>query len=140
MKDKESLHKKTQEMIDCFATTDPLKEMSELGKESDPEEAAVKWLALAALHGINMNAKKISISKSQAGEVKVLAEYRTAELPSPGPAIGDRIIDDLRQMTFLEEDKGKTMLALGIREGSIDLKVKAKRDEEGEKVTLKFPE
>lgn len=140
MKDKESLHKKTQEMIDCFATTDPLKEMSELGKESDPEEAAVKWLALAALHGINMNAEKISISKSQAGEVKVLAEYRTAELPSPGPAIGDRIIDDLRQMTFLEEDKGKTILALGIREGSIDLKVKAKRDEEGEKVTLKFPE
>jgi len=140
MKDKESLHKKTQEMIDCFATTDPLKEMSELGKESDPEEAAVKWLALAALHGINMNAKKISISKSQAGEVKVLAEYRTTQLPSPGSAIGDRIIDDLRQMTFLEEDKGKTILALGIREGSIDLKVKAKRDEEGEKVTLKFPE
>ena len=35
MKDKASLHEKTQERIDCFATKDPLKEMSELEKEED---------------------------------------------------------------------------------------------------------
>ena len=66
MRDKETLHRKVQELIDCFATTDPLKEMSELGKDSDKDEAALKWLALAALHGINMNAKKISIRKGVA--------------------------------------------------------------------------
>ena len=33
MKDKRSLHLKVQELCDCFATTDPLKEMSILGKE-----------------------------------------------------------------------------------------------------------
>jgi len=28
MRDKQSLHLKVQEMCDCYATTDPLKEMS----------------------------------------------------------------------------------------------------------------
>jgi hypothetical protein len=50
LKDKESLHKRVQEQFDCFGTTNPLKEMSELVKEKDTEEAALKWLALAALH------------------------------------------------------------------------------------------
>ncbi|MFO7739290.1 MAG: hypothetical protein R6V46_12495, partial [Desulfatiglandaceae bacterium] len=92
MRDKETLHKKVQEEIDCFATTNPLKEMSELGKSEDVEEAALKWLALAALHGINMNARKITIIKSGDGEVKVTAEYRPAQLPSPGLTIGEKII------------------------------------------------
>ena len=140
MRDKESLHKKTQELVDCFATTDPLKEMSELGKGEDEEEAALKWLALVALHGINMNAKQISIIRSRDGKVKVVAEYRDSELPSPGSAIGQRIIDVVRRITYLEEDRGSTTLALGIREGSIDLKVKVKKKEDGEKVDLKFPE
>jgi hypothetical protein len=140
MKDKETLHRRTQELIDCFATTDPLKEMSELGKREDEEEAALKWLALAALHGINMNAKKISILKSGDGEVKVIAEYRDSELPSPGSGIGQRIIDVIRGITYLEEDKASTILALGIREGSIDLKVKVEKKGDAEKVTLKFPE
>lgn len=40
----------------------------------------------------------------------------------------------------MEKEKDKTTLVLGIRDGSVDLKVKVKRDKEGEKVTLKFPE
>lgn len=138
MKDKESLHKKTQELIDCFVTTDPLKEMSELGKGDNVEEEALKWLALAALHGINMNAKKISIKKSKGGQFKVTAEYRDRTLPSPGGQVGEKIIEMVREITHLEEDKGKTMLALGVREDSIDLIVKVKKDQDEEKVTLKF--
>jgi len=139
MRDKETLHRKVQEQIDCFATTNPLKEMSELGNEKNIEEAALKWLALAALHGINMNAKQITIAKTGNGQVKVTAEYRSAELPSPGPAIGEKIIDDVREITHLEENKGKTVLALGVRDGSVDLNVKVKKDKDGEKVSLKFP-
>jgi len=140
MKDKESLHKKTQEFIDCFATTDPLKEMSRLGKGGDEEEEALKWLALAALHGINMNAKKISISKSQDGQFSVTAQYREKTLPSPGAHIGRKIMDLVREITHLEEEKGKTVLALGVRDGSIDLKVKVKKEKSGEEITLKFPD
>jgi hypothetical protein len=140
MKDKESLHKKTQEFIDCFATTDPLKEMSELGKGGNEEEEALKWLALTALHGINMNAKKISIKKSKEGEFSVTVKYREKALPSPGPNIGQKIIDLVRGITHLEEDKGKTTLALGVRDGSIDLNVKVKKEKDEEEVSLKFPD
>ncbi len=87
MKDKRSLHLKVQELCDCYATTDPLKEMSELKKEADKDDVALKWLALATLHGINSNAKKITVTRSEDGEVNVTAEYRVAELPSPGGQI-----------------------------------------------------
>ena len=53
MKDSGNMHKKVQEMCDCYATNDPLKEMAKLKNDADTEAAAVKWLALAALHGIN---------------------------------------------------------------------------------------
>ena len=85
MKDKGSLHLKVQELCDCFATTDPLKEMSVVKNDADKEEAALKWLALVALHGVNNNAEIISITRSNDEKVKVTAEYRKTDLPSPGP-------------------------------------------------------
>lgn len=66
--------------------------MAALVKDADTDEAALKWLALAALHGINMNADEISIKKSADGRVKVTAEYREAELPFPGQTIGEKIM------------------------------------------------
>ena len=136
MKDKESLHRKAQELVDCFATTDPLKEMSRLKDEQTEEEAPLKWLALAVLHGINSGAKEISVIKSGDGTVRVLAEYYKAELPSPGPVIGEKLFESVRRITHLDKDKGKTVLAMGVREGSIDLGVEV---EKGDKISLKFP-
>lgn len=140
MKDTESVHKKVQEMCDCYATTDPLKEMSILKSDADKKEAAVKWLALAALHGVNHNAKKISIRRSGEGKVTVYAEYRTTELPSPGADVGQEIFEAARGMTHIEGEKGKTDLALGIRDSSIELEVKLKKKDGGEQLTVKFPE
>lgn len=139
MRDKETTHKKVQEMIDCYATTDLLKEMSEIQKEDDPSESSIKWIALASLHGINMNASEIRITKTAAGEVKVIAEYRQAELPSPGFAIGDRIIQDIRGITHLQGRGGESMLSLGVRDGSIDLKVIVREEVDGESAVLLFP-
>lgn len=140
MKDKRSLHLKVQELCDCYATTDPLKEMSELTKEADKDDVALKWLALATLHGINSNAKKITVTRSEDGEVNVTAEYRVAELPSPGGQIGKSIIEAVREITHVDEDKGKTLLAIGIRDGNIEIGVKVKKDKDNETITLKFPE
>lgn len=53
MRDTTSLHQKVQEMCDCFAANDPLKEMSKLQQDPGGEDAAIKWIALAVLHGIN---------------------------------------------------------------------------------------
>ena len=138
MRDKQSLHLKVQELCDCFATADPLKEMCLLEKDEDKDEAALKWLALAILHGINANAKKISIVRSKNGEVKVIAEYRKADLPNPGSEIGEKIIKAVRGITHLEGEKGKIPLAVGVRDGSIELNVKLKKDEDGESVALRF--
>lgn len=139
MKEKRNLHLKVQELCDCYATTDPLKEMSVVKNEADQEEGALKWVALAALHGVNSNAKKIAVSRTPQGDFKVTAEYRTAELPSPGKSIGEKIISTLREITHIETEKGKTPFALGIRDSSLEVKIAFKSGDEGETVTLKFP-
>jgi hypothetical protein len=140
MKEKRNLHLKVQEMCDCYATTDPLKEMSVVKNDADKEEAAVKWLALAALHGVNQNAEEITITRSSDGKVRVTAEYRETELPSPGSDVSAKIMEAVREIAHIEGKKGKMQLALGIRNDSIDLKVKMKEKEGGEKVKIKFPD
>ncbi|MGD8548694.1 MAG: hypothetical protein PVJ45_03665, partial [Desulfobacterales bacterium] len=140
MKDKGSLHLKVQELCDCYATADPLKEMSEVKDDSDKNESALKWLALAALHGVNNNAEKISIIRSDDKNVTVTAEYRKKDLPSPGSDIAEKIFEAVAGITHIEGDKGKTPLALGIRDSSIDLKIKMKTKNGGKKITIKFPE
>jgi len=139
MKDSGNLHKKVQEMCDCYATTDPLKEMSILSRDADEESAAIKWLALAALHGVNQNAEQISIARDNDGRISVIATYRETDLPSPGTEVGQRVFDTLREVTHIDADKGKTALALGIRDSSIELNVKIKKKNGGEKITIHFP-
>ena len=139
MKDKETLHRKVQELVDCYATSDPLKEMSKLKDEEAEEEAPLKWIALAVLHGINAGAREISVFKAGDGTVSVSAEYFKAELPTPGSSIGERLFESVRRITHVERDAGKTALAMGVREGSIDLGVEIEKDRKGEKITLKFP-
>ena len=139
MKEKRNVHLKVQELCDCYATNDPLKEMSDINADTDKEEAALKWLALAALHGVNDNAKEVTISRSSNGDIKVTAKYREAELPSPGTEIGEQIMGAVREITHIEGEKGKSPLALGIREDSIGLKVKMKAKHGGERVTIEFP-
>ncbi|CAB1062223.1 hypothetical protein D1BOALGB6SA_6999 [Olavius sp. associated proteobacterium Delta 1] len=140
MKEKRNVHLKVQELCDCYATNDPLKEMSVVINDGDKDEAAVKWLALAALHGVNNNAEEVSITRFRDGEVRVTAQYRESELPSPGSEVGSKIMDTVREITHIEGQKGKTPLALGIRNDSIQLRVKLKEKEGREKVTIKFPE
>lgn len=139
MKDAGSLHQKVQGLCDCFATNDPLQEMSKVKNEADTEEAALKWIALAILHGINSNAKEITISNTKGDGVKVTAEYRKAELPSPGGPIAEKIISAVREIAHLEGGKAESALAFGIRNNSMDLKIKSKHEGGDEKITIKFP-
>lgn len=140
MKEKRGLHLKLQEMIDCYATTDPLKEMEGMKAEAgDKEEGALKWLALSILHGINAHAKKVSIVRTKEGNIQVTAEYRGSELPVPDEGTAGQLIPTVRGITHLDEPKGKIPLSVGIRDGSIEMRVKVKSGDDGEKVTLKFP-
>ena len=139
MKDSGNVHKKVQEMCDCYTTTDPLKEMSILKNDPDTESAAIKWVALAALHGVNSNAEKISISSGEDGKTTVLVEYRITELPSPGYDVARKIFEAFRDITHINADKGRTALALGIRDSSIDLNIKIKKKKGSNKITIVFP-
>ena len=140
MKDTESIHKNVQDMCDCYATTDPLREMSVLEKEKDTTAAAVKWLALTALHGVNNNAQSIRIQRESDGKVKVSAEYRQTELPSPGAEVGEGVFEAVRAMAHIDGDEGRTALALGIRDSSLNLQVKLNKKGDEERVTIEFPD
>jgi hypothetical protein len=139
MRDNQSLHLKAQEMADCYKSTDYLREMSLVSEDQDAEEAALKWIALAILHGVNSNAESVSIRRTEDGKVSVLAEYRKHFLPSPGGPVGDKAIEFLRCMVDLEVDKGKQQLAFGWGNESLDLRVKAKRGKGHDTVTIEFP-
>ena len=139
MKEKRNVHLKVQELCDCYATNDPLKEMSVVKNDENKDEAALKWLALAALHGVNDNAEEVSVTRTADGRVTVTAKYRESELPSPGAQVGAEILDAVREITHIEEGQGESPLALGIRNDSIELQVKFESEKDQEKVTLKFP-
>jgi hypothetical protein len=139
MKDSSSLHLKVQQLCDCFMNTEPLKEMSILKGDADKEEAALKWLSLAILYGIDSNAKKITMSATKDGGVKVVAKYRATELPSPGSEVGAKILDAIKAIAHFDEGAGKTPLAVGIRDSSIEIGVETFNEDEGGTVVLKFP-
>jgi hypothetical protein len=94
---------------------------------------------LAALHGVNHNAEEITIGRDAKGQVKVVAKYRETELPSPGADVGQKIMSAVREITHIEGEKGKTVLALGMRNDSLELKVKIKVKDAQEKVEIEFP-
>lgn len=138
MRDMETPHKRMQELCDCFAETDPLKEMAMLHTDADKEEAALKWLALAVLHGVDRNAKKISLERTAEGAIKTWAKYKETDLPSPGREIGRKIVEAARQVSHIEGRKGEIPLAVGIRDSSIEIRVKVKQEHGSEKITLEF--
>ena len=128
-----------QELCDCFSTTVPLKEMSELKNDKNSLYAALKWLALSVLHGVNNNAKEITIRQEDDGAVSVIAEYRETELPSPGPEVAANIFEAVREMTHIEDDNGKIKFAMGIRDSSLDLDISVKNKNGNKKISIKFP-
>lgn len=140
MLDKRSLHMKVQEQTDCFANSDPLSEMAGLVKEQDSQEGALKWIALAVLHGIDRNAKKISLRRTADGRVSVTAKYRESELPSPPAPVGREVFDVVKGITHIEGDKGRTPLVVGIRDSSIEIEMKLDRKGAEEEVVLEFPD
>ena len=139
MKHRDTMHMKVQEYVNCYATTDPLREMSTIQGDKEIREAALKWLSLAAIHGINSGAEQITLKVSRDGKAEVTARYREAELPSPGPKVGKEIVEIVREITHLEDAKGELPLSLGIRDDSVLLNIVMDREGAEQSVCLEFP-
>ena len=86
-----------------------------------------------------MDNKDLHESKNNE-DFKVAAEYRKVDLPNPGSEIGEKIVDAFKGITHLEGNKGITPLVVGVRDGSIEINIKLKKEKNVESVTLKFQE
>jgi len=137
-----NLHVKLQEMCDCYMETDfkaELNKLSTTGVASDVEEEALKYLALALLYSVSEKADKLEI-KQKNGEMKVSVKSDGKDrLPAPPAEISSTILAILRDITDLRGDKGETLLALGLRNSQLELKVQVKKDGDKESVKISLP-
>jgi len=134
-------HLKLQEMCDCYLETDFMPEMQHMSASppsDDLEEDAIKYLALAIMHAINEQAAKLSLKK-KGGVITVTVKNGEKEkLPAPAAPVFARIIEIVRAILHIEEDKGKLPLSLGLRNGEVNVMVKVKREDDRESVAFSF--
>jgi hypothetical protein len=134
-------HLKLQEMCDCYLETDfiaELQHMSSAPISDDLEEDAIKYLALAIMHSITEQATKLSLGKKGDTISVVVKDKEKETLPPPAAAVFDKIIEVVRAILHIEEDKGNLPLSLGLRNGEVNLTVKVKRDDSKNKATFYF--
>jgi hypothetical protein len=133
-------HLKLQEMCDCYMETDFQTAMQGMtGSDSkDPEEDAVKYLALAIMYAITQKAEKLSFKK-KGGDLKVTIRNGSKEkLPVPPVAILDKVFDIMRTILHIDEDKGGMQFSLGLRSGEVNAMVKVARERDKESLKIKF--
>ena len=138
MRDMGTPHQRMQELCDCFAETDPLKEMALLGTDEDKEEAALKWLALAILHGVDRHAKEICLERTRGRPREGGGRVQGRGAAFAGGR--DRREGDRGGQTDQPHRgrKGRDALAVGIRDTSIEIRMEVERENGDEKITLKF--
>jgi len=132
-------HLKLQEMCDCYLETDFRLQMAKLCKQPgpDPDEEAVRYLALALMHAITEQARKLTLKKNGlAIKVKVENDGGKDSLPSPSPALFARVVALVRTILHLESEIGESQLSLGLRSGAVEMRVKIR--EKNEEAALRF--
>jgi hypothetical protein len=134
-------HLKLQEMCDCYLETDFLPEMQHMSTSlpsDDLEEDAIKYLALAIMHAITEQAAKLSLKKKGDAITVTVKDTQKRQLPTPAAAVFGKIIEIVRAILHIEEDKGKLPLSLGLRNGEVNVTVKIKREDDKESVAFSF--
>lgn len=146
IKDDRNYHQRLQEFCDCFMETDYRKELEAASKgiSGDPggdlDELALKFLGLAVLYGANEEAKKISLQRTSEGKILFSIEARGSyQLPPPSARLAGRVFDIGRSIIHLDEDRGKSLLALGLRNDRMEIRLEFDRQAGGENLSLVFP-
>jgi hypothetical protein len=134
-------HLKLQEMCDCYMETDFLAKMQGMvGSESkDIDEDAVKYMALAILYAITRKAEKLSLKKKgDELSVRIKADEKE-DLPQPSAVVVEKVLQIMREILHIDEDKGEMDLSLGLRTGEINVHVKVKGQGDKQSLKVKFP-
>ena len=146
IKDDRSFHQRLQEFCDCYMETDPKKELEKAAKgisgdpSGDPDELALKFLALGIFYGISERAQKISLDISKDGKVIFAIDSRGKyQLPPPHPQVANRIISIARSLTHIDADQGKQPVSLGLRNDRVDITFQFDRKAGGEFFSILFP-
>jgi hypothetical protein len=105
----------------------------------DLEENAIKYLSLAIMYTLTEKAGKLSLKKEDDRVKVVIKGDSKITLASPAVEMFDKIVEIIRAILHIEEDKGELPLALGLRSGDLELQVKVKRKSQKEAVKMKFP-
>lgn len=136
-----NFHLKLQEMCDCYLETDFQKQMRAMvdSKTGEAEENAVKYLSLAIMFAVTQKAAKLSLKRKEEKVTVTVKADEKISLPSPNAVLFDGISQVIRQILHIEADKGEMLLALGLRSGDLELKVKVERESGKEKIKIKFP-
>ncbi|ADH84910.1 hypothetical protein [Desulfurivibrio alkaliphilus] len=137
-----NLHLKLQEMCDCYLDTDYAVELARMaaGPESEPEENAVKYLALAIMYGITEKADKLKLKRDKDGSIEAeLKGEQKIKLPAPAGSVWEGMVATIRRILHFDQEGGELPLALGLRAGSLDLKVKLKEKGDKSSLTIAFP-
>jgi hypothetical protein len=147
IKDERNYHQRLQEFCDCFMETDFKKELeiASKGISGDPtgnlDELALKFLGLALLYGANEDAKKISLQRSKEGKTSFAVEARgTYRLPPPSAQAAERIFSIARSITHIDDDHGKEVLSLGLRNDRMQVTLQLDRKGGEESLSIFFPE
>ena len=138
-----NLHLKLIEMCDCYLETDFKAQIQRAATDEpgDLDEDSTKYLALAIMYALTEKADKLNL-KCKKGQVTVtMQQYgdKTA-LKAPSVEIFNRIVEMVRSILHLEEDKASMPLALGLRNGQVELQVKVERGSNKESLRFKFPD
>ncbi len=137
-----NLHLKLQEMCDCYLDTEFVNELTNMatGPGPDPNEDAIKYLALAIMYGITEKADKLKLKRGEDGTIQAtLKAGEKIALPAPSGEIFDRIVDTVRNILHLDQEGGELPMSLGLRTGGVDLKVKLKEKPEKTSLAVSFP-
>jgi predicted PhzF superfamily epimerase YddE/YHI9 len=138
-----NLHLKLIEMCDCYLETDFKVQIQKAATApvADPDEAGLKYVALAIMYAITEKAQKLTF-KNKKGQLSVTikADGEKTSLKAPAAEVFARIIAAIRAILHMEEDNATMPLVLGLRNGQLDVQVKVERGGEKETLKFKFPE
>lgn len=131
MPERDSLHRRLQQHVDCQLETRPrrvLEEWEQSGwqeeRGTDVDEAPLKLMALYLLDAIEGRAVRLTVDKDEG--VTIYAD-ETYNLPKAPPHFIARGLEILREIMDMKGPKGQSTLALGIRNDRLELIIQKDR-------------